>query len=106
MMLRLISVVPLPTDAIVALASYITDAACDSGCKADITTAAPQALYLYGTQLAKDHRYSLAITQFERLTTDYAQSDYAPKAHLAAATAYYAEGQDELAHEVFSQKTG
>jgi outer membrane protein assembly factor BamD (BamD/ComL family) len=90
-------------EAVTALTTYGTDSACDATCKADIAAAAPQALYLYGTQLAGDHRYAQAITQFEKLTADYAQSDYAPKAHSAAATAYYAEGQAELAQQSCTQ---
>ncbi len=86
-------------DAVTSLTTYATDPACDTTCKSDIATAAPQALYLYGTQLASDHRYAQAIAQFEKLLSDYAQSDYAPKAHTAAATAYYAEGQAALSQQ-------
>jgi outer membrane protein assembly factor BamD (BamD/ComL family) len=86
-------------DAVATLTVYVSDPACDATCKADIAAATPQALYLYGTQLAKDHRYSQAITQFEKVLSDYGQSDYAAKARTAAATAYYAQGKAQLAQQ-------
>lgn len=80
-------------DAIAAMASYRTSAACDASCETSISTAEAQARYQYGSQLAAQHDYAGAVTQFEVVQTTFPTSVYTKQAHSGAAAAYYSIGQ-------------
>jgi hypothetical protein len=69
---------------------------CDASCQTNVSALEPQTHYQYGVQLANQERYAEAIIQFELVASQFPQSPYAPRAHTAAATAYYTLGQSEL----------
>ena len=81
------------------LASYTNDPACDSVCKQSIVDLTGQAHYQYGEQLVKASQFKQAITEFELIQAQYAKSDFAPKAHTAAAAAYWSLGQQLLTQD-------
>lgn len=88
--------VPYPA-AITFLESYANTSGCDASCQSDVHDVDAQARFQYGTQLAAASNFADAVTQFEAIQSQFPQSAYAPKAHAAAAQAYYAEGQAFLA---------
>lgn len=69
---------------------------CDASCNATIDDIQPQVFYQYGQLLVSQSNYSLAILQFTGIQARFPTSPYAPKAHLAAAHAYYQLGQQQL----------
>ncbi|HEU5342821.1 MAG TPA: hypothetical protein VFU60_00615 [Ktedonobacterales bacterium] len=84
------------------LASYSGDPACDSACKQSIIDLTGQAHYQYGEQLVKASQFKQAIAEFELVLDQYAKSDFAPKAHGAAAAAYWSLGQQLLTQDCAS----
>jgi hypothetical protein len=70
---------------------------CDAACQDQSATFEAQARYLYGQQLATAQSYAEAAEQFSTIETQFASSAYAGQAHTAAATAYRALGQQEIA---------
>lgn len=84
-------------DAISALSAYRQDTSCDAACQSAAASLEAQARYQYGVQLAGKSAYTDAIQQFETVQAQFKTSPYAFQAHAAAATAYYAEGQQQLA---------
>lgn len=78
------------SDAISFFGTYASGAGCDSACQSSAHDIEAQARFQYGTQLASQSRYSDAISQFESVQKNFAQSSFAAKAHASAATAYLA----------------
>jgi tetratricopeptide (TPR) repeat protein len=70
---------------------------CDAACQDQSATFEAQARYLYGQQLSTAQSYAEAAEQFSTIETQFASSAYAGQAHTAAATAYRALGQQEIA---------
>src|SRR5258708_32427431 len=85
------------TDAISALMSPQTEPGCDAACQTATQALEVQARFQFGTQLAAKGDYPDAIPQFETIQTKFAKSEYAAQAHKAAAQAYFAHGQSQLA---------
>ena len=83
-------------EAITVFVNYASNSACASDCKATLAEIAPQAYFLYGSQLLSQKRYQAAITQFDKVTSQYKSSSYAKQAHVKAATAYLAYGQQQI----------
>ena len=81
------------------LASYSGDPACDVACKQSIVDLTGQAHYQYGQQLVKAGQLKPAITEFELIQSQYAKSTFAAPAHTAAASAYWALGQQLLTQD-------
>lgn len=86
-------------EAITAFANYSSSPDCASDCKATLDEVAPQAYYLYGTQLLAQKRYQLAVTEFGKLATLYSSSTYAKQAHAKAAAAYLGYGQQQISNQ-------
>ncbi|HZC78479.1 MAG TPA: hypothetical protein VE258_12065 [Ktedonobacterales bacterium] len=84
-------------DAISALMSHQTEPGCDAACQTATQALEMQARFQFDTQLAAKGNYPDAITQFETIETKFAKSEYAAQAHKAAAQAYFAHGQSQLA---------
>lgn len=84
------------------LASYAKDSGCGSACQQSIVNLTGQAHYQYGEQLAQAGQLKGAITQFEVTQSQYARSSFASKAHTAAATTYWALGQQLLTQDCAS----
>lgn len=84
------------------LTSYNNDPACDAACKSDIVNLQGQAHYQYGEQLAKADQFKPAISQFELTQAQYGQSSFAGQAHTAAATTYWALGQQLMGQDCVS----
>ncbi|HEV2405972.1 MAG TPA: hypothetical protein VGR88_10985, partial [Ktedonobacterales bacterium] len=80
-------------DALTFLQSYGTSAGCDSSCQTTVKAVEAQAHYQYGQQYLAQQDYADAISQFETVTTQFAQSGYASQAHSAAAQALLSYGQ-------------
>jgi tetratricopeptide (TPR) repeat protein len=78
------------SDAISFFGTYASGSGCDSTCQSSAHDIEAQARFQYGTQLASQSKYSDAISQFESVQKNFAQSSFAPKAHASAATAYLA----------------
>jgi tetratricopeptide (TPR) repeat protein len=78
------------SDAIAFFGTYASGPGCDSNCQSGAHDIEAQARFQYGTQLASQSRYSDAISQFETVQKNFAQSSFASKAHASAATAYLA----------------
>jgi hypothetical protein len=70
---------------------------CDAACQTESATLEAQARYLYGQQLASAQSYADATKQFSTIETQFASSPYVGQAHAAAATAYLALGQQQIA---------
>jgi hypothetical protein len=87
------------SDAISFFEQYRTASSCSASCASAAADIEAQALYQYGTSLAASSDYTDAITQFEKITANFASSSYAAQAHTAAATAYLAVGKQELTQE-------
>jgi tetratricopeptide (TPR) repeat protein len=83
-------------NAITFFETYATASGCDTACQSDAYAVDAQARFQYGTQLAASSNFADAITQFEAIQAKFSKSTYAPQAHAAAATAYYAEGKQAL----------
>jgi TolA-binding protein len=83
-------------EAVTTFVNFASSADCDSDCRTTIDAVAPQAYYLYGVQLLDQKNYQLAITEFTKLTSQYASSPYTTQAHGKAATAYLAYGQQQI----------
>ncbi len=84
------------------LASYAKDPACDATCQTTITNVSGQAHFQYGQQLLKANQFKPAITEFELVQSQYAQTQYAPQAHTGAAQAYLALAQQTLSQDCAS----
>lgn len=78
------------SDAISFFGTYASGSGCDGACQSNAHDIEAQARFQYGAQLASQSKYSDAITQFESVQKNFAQSSFASKAHAAAATAYLA----------------
>src|SRR5262249_6182162 len=50
----------------------------------------------YGTQLAAQGQYTMAINEFETITAQFADTSYVARAHVSAAKARYARAQGYL----------
>ena len=87
--------IPYP-DAIADFVAYRGLSACDATCRGNSQDAEAQARFLYGSQLASQSQYGDAIKQFETVQAQFPKSAYTPRAHGAAATAYYNLGQQQL----------
>jgi hypothetical protein len=88
-----------------AIESFKTErgaASCDATCQTDSATLEAQARYLYGQQLSTDHRYADAAAQFSAIEAQLGASTYAAQSHTAAATAYLALGQEQIAGPICS----
>jgi tetratricopeptide (TPR) repeat protein len=70
---------------------------CDAACQDQSATLEAQARYLYGQQLSTAQSYAEAAKQFSTIETQFASNSYAGQAHIAAATAYLALGQQQVA---------
>ncbi|HEU0025582.1 MAG TPA: hypothetical protein VFQ25_00570 [Ktedonobacterales bacterium] len=81
------------------LANYAADPACDATCQQTIKDVSGQAHFQYGQQLLKASQYKQAITEFELVQAQYATSDFAKQAHVGAAQAYLALGQQTLTQD-------
>jgi tetratricopeptide (TPR) repeat protein len=88
--------VPYPV-AIDAFAAQRKASSCDAACQDQSATFEAQARYLYGQQLSTAQSYAEAASQFSTIETQFASSAYTSQAHAAAATAYLALGQQEIA---------
>ena len=88
--------VPYPV-AIDAFAAQRKASSCDAACQDQSATFEAQARYLYGQQLSTAQSYAEAASQFSTIETQFASSAYASQAHAAAATAYLALGQQQIA---------
>ena len=88
--------VPYPA-AIAAFTAQREATNCDPACQNQSSTLEAQARYLYGQQLATAQGYADAAKQFSTVETQFASSSYASQAHAAAATAYLALGQQQIA---------
>ena len=75
-------------DAVAAMAAYRTSAACDTACRAAVGAVEAQTRYSYGAQLVAAKDYAGAVAQFEMVQSAFPTSDYAARAHTAAAPAY------------------
>jgi tetratricopeptide (TPR) repeat protein len=84
------------------LATYSKDSACDTACKKSIVDLTGQAHYQYGEQLVKAKQYKPAITEFELVLSQYASSTFDGPAYKAAATTYWALGQQLLTQDCVS----
>ncbi len=84
------------TGALLEFSTYQKSSACDASCQAEVTAIEAQAHFQYGTQLASQMRYADAVAQFEAVQAQFPQSPYVTRAHAAAATAYYALGQQQI----------
>lgn len=84
------------SDAIATIVAYRSGPQCDAACQTNARAVEAQARYQYGSQLLAQHQYTAAIQQLEMVQTQFASSPYAKPAHLAAAQAYYALGQQQL----------
>jgi tetratricopeptide (TPR) repeat protein len=83
--------------AIDAFAAQREASSCDAACQDQSATFEAQARYLYGQQLSTAQSYAEAASQFSTIETQFASSAYASQAHAAAATAYLALGQQQIA---------
>jgi hypothetical protein len=88
--------VPYPV-AIDAFAAQRQASSCDAACQDQSATLEAQARYLYGQQLSTAQSYAEAASQFSTIETQFAGSAYVSQAHAAAATAYLALGQQQIA---------
>ena len=88
--------IPYPV-AIDAFAAQRKASSCDAACQDQSATFEAQARYLYGQQLSTAQSYAEAASQFSTIETQFASSAYASQAHAAAATAYLALGQQQIA---------
>lgn len=88
--------VPYPV-AIDVFAAQRKASSCDAACQDQSATFEAQARYLYGQQLSTAQSYAEAARQFSTVETQFASSAYASQAHAAAATAYLALGQQQIA---------
>jgi tetratricopeptide (TPR) repeat protein len=88
--------VPYPV-AIDVFAAQRKASSCDAACQDQSATFEAQARYLYGQQLSTAQSYAEAASQFSTIETQFASSAYASQAHAAAATAYLALGQQQIA---------
>ncbi len=88
--------------ALTFLTSYASDPACDTTCQTTITDVLGQAHFEYGQQLLKANQLKQAITEFELVQSEYATSQYAKQAHLAAAQAYLTLAQQTLSQDCAS----
>jgi tetratricopeptide (TPR) repeat protein len=88
--------VPYPA-AIEEFTTQRSASTCDAACQSESASLEAQARYLYGQQLLSDQRYAEAATQFAAIEAQFASSAYAGQAHTAAATAYLALGQQQIA---------
>lgn len=87
----------LPYDGIVLdLAGYVHDPGCDTACQGTLLGLEARAHYQEGVMLAGQQDYPNAIVQFEDVATHFAHSAFAPRAHRAAASAYYAYGEAQM----------
>ncbi|HLJ80720.1 MAG TPA: outer membrane protein assembly factor BamD, partial [Ktedonobacterales bacterium] len=84
------------SDAIADFVAYRSNPQCDATCQTSARAVEAQARYLYGTQLLAKQQYSAAIQQLEVVQSQFSDSPYATQAHLAAAQAYLALGQQQL----------
>lgn len=83
-------------DAIADLVAYRSNPQCDATCQTTSKAVEAQARYEYGVQLLARQQYSAAVQQLELVQSQFATSPYAKQAHLAAAQAYFALGQQQL----------
>jgi hypothetical protein len=83
-------------EAVTFFETYATASDCDTSCQSDAYAMDAQARFQFGTQLAASSNFADAITQFEAIQAKFPKSTYAPQAHAAAATAYFAEGKQAL----------
>lgn len=83
--------------AIASFTGYASNANCTTTCQAEIPTLLAQAHFEYGKQLARQTHYADAVTHLEIVQAQYAQSPYAAQAYVAAASSYYALGQQQIA---------
>jgi hypothetical protein len=83
--------------AIDAFAAQRKASSCDAACQDQSATLEAQARYLYGQQLVSAQGYAEAAKQFSTIETQFTSSSYAGQAHAAAAMAYLALGQQEIA---------
>ena len=88
--------VPYPA-AIDAFAAQRKASSCDAACQDQSATFEAQARYLYGQQLVHRAELRRGRQQFSTIETQFASSAYAGQAHAAAATAYLALGQQQIA---------
>ncbi len=70
---------------------------CNAACRDAVGLLQAGARYQYGVALAQAKQYGQATVQFDTVTTQFATSPFAARAHAAAATAYYAIGQAQQA---------
>lgn len=84
------------SDAIADMVAYRSGPQCDDACQTASKAVEAQARYQYGIQLLGQQQYSSAIQQLELVQSQFATSPYAQQAHLAAAQAYFALGQQQL----------
>src|SRR5579859_873091 len=84
------------SDAIAVIVAYRSNPQCDATCQASAREVENQARFQFGLQLLAQQRYSAAIQQLEMVQTELATGPYTLQAHLAAARAYLALGQQQL----------
>lgn len=80
-------------DALTFFQSYGSSSTCGSACQSNVQAVEAQAHFQYGQQYLAQQDYADAISQFETVTTQFAQSGYASQAHGAAAQALLSYGQ-------------
>ena len=79
-------------DALGFFQTYGSSSACSSACQTNVQAIAAQAHFQFGQQYLAQQDYPDAISQFETVTSQFAQSSFAGQAHAAAAQALLSYG--------------
>lgn len=79
-------------DALAFFQTYGSSSACSAACQTNVQAITAQAHYQYGQQYLAQQDYPDAISQFETVTSQFAQSTFASQAHAAAAQALLSYG--------------
>lgn len=80
-------------DALTFFQTYGASSSCSSACQSSVQSIEAQAHFQFGQQYLAQQDYADAISQFETVTSQFAQSSFAAQAHSAAAQALLSYGQ-------------